>query len=90
MGAECPNGHGWQCIVRNITADGESPVKPQDVIAHKLACGCTVGGPDYEEFQAKVLDIRNSEKLAIQAAKEQARKAIGAAYRSYHNQESDE
>lgn len=89
MGAECPNGHGRQNIVANITADGSAPVKAADVVAQKLACGCVVGGPDYEKFQEHVLEIRNAEKLAIAAEKEKARKALGAAFRAYNTQRGE-
>lgn len=89
MGAECPNGHGRQNIIVNITADGSPPVKNSDVVAHKLACGCVVGGPDYDEFQKHVLEIRNAEKLAISVEKEKARKALGAAFRAYNTQRGE-
>lgn len=89
MSAECPNGHGFKCIVANITVDGQPPVKNEDVIAHKLACGCVVGGPDFEEFQNQVLEIRNAEKIAIATEKEKARKALGAAFRAYHDNKED-
>ncbi len=85
MGAECPNGHGRNNIVANITADGSSPVKSADIVAQKLSCGCVVGGPDYEKFQEHVTEIRNAEKKAIIAEKEKARKALGAAFRAYND-----
>jgi len=84
MGSECPNGHGRKNVIANITADGSAPIKNSEVVAQKLACGCVVGGPDYEEFQKHVLNIRNAEKLAISAEKEKARKALGAAFRAYN------
>lgn len=89
MGEECPNGHGRQFVTANITADGSPPVKNSDIVAKKLACGCVVSGPEYEEFQKHVLDIRNAEKLAIAAEKEKARKAIGAAFKAYNEPRSD-
>lgn len=89
MGAECPNGHGFQPVVQNIGVPGEEIVKSSDVVAHKLKCGCVVGGPDYEAFQRQVLEIRNAEKLSIKAEQEKARKAIGAALVAYHNKESE-
>lgn len=80
MGAECPNGHGRQNAVFNITVDGTPPTKNSDVIAQRLACGCVVGGEEYEAFQQKVLEIRNSERLAMTAAREASRKAMAAAF----------
>ena len=89
MGAECPNGHGRKNVIGNITADGSAPVKSSDVIAQKLECGCVVGGADYEEFQKNVLDIRNKEKVAIAAVKENARKALGAAFKAHNEHKGD-
>jgi hypothetical protein len=89
MGAECPNGHGRQNVIANITADGSPPTKNADVIAQKLACGCVVGGADYEAFQNQVLEIRNTEKLAITQEKEKARKAIGAAFKAFNEKKGD-
>lgn len=89
MGAECPNGHGRHFVIGNITADGSAPTKSSDVIAQKLACGCVVGGEDYEEFQKNVLTIRNDEKRAIAAAKEKARKALGAAFKAHNEHKGD-
>lgn len=83
MGAECPNKHGRQNVIANITADGSAPTKNSDVIAQKLACGCVVGGADYEAFQVEVLKIRNEEKKAVASVKEGARKALGAAFKGY-------
>lgn len=84
MGAECPNSHGRQNVVANIGSPDKDIIKGDDVISQKLACGCVVGGPDYEEFQKHVLDIRNTEKLAIQKEREKTRKALGAAFRAYN------
>lgn len=89
MGSECPNGHGRQFVIGNITADGTSPTKSSDVIAQKLACGCVVGGADYEEFQKNVLTIRNDEKIAIAAIKEKARKALGASFKAHNEHKGD-
>jgi hypothetical protein len=89
MGAECPNGHGRQNIIANITADGSAPIKNSDVIASKLHCGCVVGGADFEQFQLDVLKIRTEEKKGITAAKETARKAIGAAFKGYTEHRSE-
>lgn len=64
MGAECPNGHGRQNIVRNITADGDAPRKPEDIVARKLACGCVIGNREFKRFQEAVtaLEQERAEK----------------------------
>jgi hypothetical protein len=88
MSAECPNGHGRQCIITAITADGSPAVKASDVIANKLACGCTVGGPDYEKFQENVNKLKLDEKKAITAIREKTRQQLGTIFRTYTKQEA--
>lgn len=88
MGAECPSGHGRQNVIRNITADGSTPKKNSDVIAQKLACGCVVGGAEYEAFQIEVLKVRNAEKHALNEIRENTRKAIADAYKAFHVMEN--
>jgi len=83
MGAECPNGHGRQNIVVLITADGSNPRKMSDVVAQKLACGCVVGGTEYEQFKAAAAKIDLERVNAIRAAEENARKKKAAAYQGF-------
>lgn len=83
MGAECPNGHGRQNIVVLITADGSNPKKMSDVVAQKLACGCVVGGHEYEQFKAASAEIDLDRVNAIRAADEDARKKKAAAYKGF-------
>lgn len=64
MGMLCPECGERSAIVRNITADGEGAVKASDVLAHKLACGHTVGGEKYNEF------LDNVKEIDLDAAKE--------------------
>jgi len=83
MSSECPNGHGRQNVVSNITADGSIPRQPHDVIAQKLACGCVVGGEEYSKFQELVRKIQNEEAEDISRSRKDATNKKAAAYKSY-------
>jgi len=83
MGAECPNGHGRQNVVVLITADHSNPEKMSDVVAQKLACGCVVGGKEYEQFKAAVATIELDRANAIRGIDEDARKRKAAAYTGF-------
>lgn len=83
MGAECPNGHGRQPVIQNITADQSIPRKPTDVIAHKLGCGCIVGGEEYKQFQEAVNTVRAEQAAAINASNKAAADKTAAAYKAY-------
>lgn len=83
MGAECPNGHGMQNIVSNITADTLPPKRSTDVIALRLKCGCVVGGEEYTAFQEAVAKAHTQEAAAIQAAKKAAQDKKAAAYKAF-------
>lgn len=83
MGAECPNGHGWQNIVSNITADTQPPKVATDVIALRLRCGCVVGGMEYTAFQEAVAKAHIQEEADIQKAKKAAQDKKAQAYKTY-------
>ncbi len=83
MGMECPKGHGRQAISQLITADGKNPTKMAQVIAHRLACGCVVGGEAYEKFKASVAEIEGEVALKIRDLEEDARQRKAAVYQSY-------
>lgn len=83
MAAECPNGHGRQNVIVNITADGSPPDHPEDVIAMKLACGCVVGGEEYTRFQEAVRQAEADEANALAAVRKQAQAKKAAAYKLY-------
>lgn len=83
MGAECPNGHGRQNIVVLITPDASNPKKMSDVVAWKLACGCVVGGAEYEQFKAAVGQIELDRMNAIRGIEDEARKKKAAAYTGF-------
>ncbi len=87
MGAECPNGHGRQAIVANITADGTTPKQATDVIAQKLACGCIVGGASYRAFQEAVVKAKQEEAEALNAVRKATQDKLGNAYKLYVTQE---
>lgn len=87
MGLECPNGHGRQNVVSNITADATPPKRATDVIAMRLHCGCVVGGEEYTAFQEAVAAAHIQEGKAIQAAKKQAQDKKAAAYKSFVRKE---
>jgi len=88
MGAECPNGHGMQNIVANITADGTPPKRSTDVIATRLRCGCVVGGQEYTDFQEAVAKAHIEENTAIQSAKKAAQDKKAAAYKAFVRKEA--
>jgi hypothetical protein len=83
MGAECPNGHGRQNIVVLITPDGSNPRKMSDVVAWKLACGCVVGGAEYEQFKEAVATIELNRAVALRRIEEDVRKKKAAAYTGF-------
>lgn len=72
MGVDCPQCGTHQAIVRNITADGESPKKASDVMARKLACGHVIGGEKYNEYVKKVNEINTASAAQKQAIDDEA------------------
>ncbi len=80
---ECPKGHGRQAIVQMITADGKNPIKMSQVIANRLACGCVVGGEQYEKFKAAVTEIESEVSTKVRDIEEDARQRKAAVYQSF-------
>ncbi len=87
MGMECPNGHGRQNVIANINVEGKAIVMGSDVHIRKLACGCQVGGPEYEDFLEHVRELRTAESKAIVALREKTRQALAKEYAKYQSQE---
>lgn len=83
MGMECPKGHGRQNVVVNLTADGSNPLRAGDILAQKLACGCVVGGEQYEKFKAAVAEIEATRVTAWQDIEEEARQRKAAVYQAF-------
>lgn len=83
MAIECPEGHGRQNVIVNITADGSNPIKMSDVVAKRLACGCVVGGEEYEQFRQATAEIEVERQTAIKKINEVARKKKGSAYKNF-------
>ncbi len=83
MGMECPKGHGRQKIAQMITANGTNPTKMSQVIAHRLECGCVVGGEQYEKFKAAVTEIENEVSTKVRNLEEDARQRKAAVYQTY-------
>jgi hypothetical protein len=54
-----------------------------DVVAYKLACGCVVGGEEYEQFKMAAAKIELDRANAIRAIEEGARKKKAAAYQGF-------
>lgn len=81
MGAECPNGHGRQNIVHNITADGKASPHANDVLAQRLACGCVIGGEEYRNFLDAVHKIDLESNLAVERIKKGAQDKKAAVYK---------
>lgn len=87
MGSECPNGHGRQFIVANITPDGLPPKRATDVVAIRLKCGCIVGGPEYKTFLEAVAAAAAKEAEAIQTARKAAQDAKATAFKAFVTKE---
>lgn len=87
MAVECPNSHGRQNVVANITADGLPPKRAQDVVAMRLKCGCVVGGEEFTAFQAAVAKAAEDEALAIQAARKKAQDKKAQAFKTFVSKE---
>lgn len=83
MSIECPNGHGRQNIIVNLTADGSNPIYADQIVARKLACGCVVGGEEFEAFQKASIAIDIERANAIRQIEEEAQKKKAAAYQGY-------
>lgn len=81
MALECPNGHGRQNVVQNITPNFAPTAKAADVVAKKLACGCVVGGEEYNAFLATVHDINAKEAIEVSKAKKAASDRRATAYK---------
>lgn len=59
MGMDCPHCGTRQAVVGTITTEpGKGARKASDVIAFRLACGHTVGGEMYNEFQNQVQELK--------------------------------
>ena len=87
MSGECPNGHGRQNFVANITADGLPPKRSQDVVARRLDCGCVVGGDEYTAFQVAVQKATEDEAVAIQAIHKKTQDKKAQAFKSFVSKE---
>lgn len=83
MGMECPKGHGRQNVHVMLTADGTNPTKFSQVMAYRLACGCVVGGEQYEKFKAAVLAIEHEVSTTVRDLEEDARQKKAAIYQTY-------
>ncbi len=83
MGMECPKGHGRQNIHVMLTADGRNPTKADQVMAYRLACGCVVGGEQYEKFKKAVNEIESEVSTTVRDLEENARQKKAAVYQAY-------
>jgi hypothetical protein len=81
MGMECPNGHGRQAVILNITPDAASTARARDVVAKKLKCGCVVGGEEYNEFLEAIHRIDTEEQLAVEKLRKANTNKRAAAYK---------
>lgn len=81
MGMECPNGHGRQNVVLNITPSMTPTAKAADVVARKLACGCVLSGEEYQAFLEAVHKIDVEEQLAVEKIRKQNASRKAAAYK---------
>jgi len=81
MALECPNGHGRQNVVQNITPNFAPTARAADVVAKKLACGCVVGGDEYNAFLQTVHQINAEEALAIAEARKASAQKRATAYK---------
>ena len=90
MGAICPNKHGRQKIVQNITADGKPPQKSTDIIARKLACGCVLESGAFEEFQEAISTVEDWKARQLKGIEKEALKRKGRAFKEFVMTEDDE
>lgn len=81
MALECPNGHGRQNVVQNITPNFAPTAKAADVVAKKLACGCVVGGEEYNAFLETVHKINAEEAVSVAKAKKVSADRRATAYK---------
>lgn len=82
MALECPNGHGRQNVVQNITPNFAPTAKAADVVARKLSCGCVVGGEEYNAFLETVHKINSDEAIAVAAAQKASANKRSSAYKA--------
>ena len=73
MGTICPECGERSNVVGHITVNGLPPVKPDEIIASRLACGHVVGGEGYEELVRVVSGIDVDMVRAIENIKTRAR-----------------
>jgi hypothetical protein len=83
MGAQCPNGHGRQNVIVQITPDASNPIRAAHVVAWKLQCGCVVGGEKYDQFKKAADQIDKEKTAAISAIEQEARNKKAAAYQGF-------
>jgi hypothetical protein len=69
-------------MIHAITADGTPAKKSDEILAYRLACGHTVGGEQYEEFQAESRKIEIAAYNAITAARDEAAAKKAALWKS--------
>ena len=81
MGMECPNGHGRQNVVLNITPDMKTTARIDEVVAKKLACGCVVGGEEYQAFLEEIHNINVQEQKSIEQLRKQNASRRAAAFK---------
>lgn len=67
-------------MIQNITPDFAPTAKASEVVARKLACGCVVGGSEYEAFLQSIHEINAQEAIAVAAAKKAAADKRATAY----------
>jgi hypothetical protein len=82
MGFDCPNGHGRQPIIHNITANGEAVSKNNPVLARKLACGCIVSGRKHVEYLEKCAEIDALAFTKVQKIQDGAREDKAALWQT--------
>lgn len=77
---ECPNGHGRQNVVLNITPNMTPTAKADEVVARKLACGCVISGEEYSLFLEAIHKIDLDEQREIEQVRKKNLSKRSAAY----------
>ncbi len=62
MGVLCPKCQTHQAVVEVITATGEPPQKPGDIIIQKLACKHTYGTEEFMEYKKQIAKLAQTIK----------------------------
>ncbi len=82
MGMECPVCNTYQPLIHGITADGAPAKKANEILAYRLGCGHTVGGEQYNEFQAASRKIDLATYNAVEKAHKEAATQKAALWKS--------